>query len=267
MENYIQLVKNEASPLSIQGLEGLSIGESFKLFFKELALSTDTRLATLSKSVHKVSLSPAEANIRGKKLLYVKCTGAALLVPEGYRPGLANMAAHTKAVTNGVFIITSLKTEASRLYHWLKDIINTGRIDSSFRWTVTDFDKALMEALDFVKGIPENNNKQTYPLGQVYISFEEFFETVTRFNIAASTIGARDTEVLAKELTGVYELGELMVTKIKANDLVLSESAIREVESIVNRFIGFTNLAGAMMTLLNELTAVLEDQVKTISKL
>jgi hypothetical protein len=266
MENYIQLVKNPA-PFTVQGFEALSIGESFSLFFKEINTSVDRRLAALSKSVHKVDIGGAENNVKTKKLLFVKHSGVQLLTPQGYRSGMANMASHSKAVCGGVYIISSLKTEASRLYHWLKQILKSGRLDTSFRWTVTDFDQALGQATNFIKNLPDQDRQSTFAMGQVYVSFEEFFEVASNFNNAVNMLNARDIELTAKELSNVYDLGSILVAKIHANDIVLAETAISDIESVVNRFVELTNIAGAMMVLLNELTAVFTDQAKTISKL
>lgn len=266
MENYIQLVKNP-TPFTVQGFEALSIGESFNLFFKEFNLSVDKRLSALAKSVHKVDISGAENNIRTKKLLYVRNTGVSILTPQGYRSGLANMAAHTKAVTGGVYVISSLKTEAARLYHWLKQILKTGRLDTSFRWTVSDFDNAVNACENFIKNLPDTDRQSTFPLGQVYISFEEFYEVVGNFNNSVGMINARDIEIITRELTNVYELGNILVKKIHANDIVLNEVSISDIESVVNRFISLTNICGAMMVLLNELTAVLTQQASVLEKL
>lgn len=266
MENYIQLVKQPA-PFTVQGFEALSIGESFDLFFKELSISVDKRLATLSKSVHKVDFSNAENNIRTKKLLYVKHTGVQILTPEGYRVGMANMAAHSKAVSGGVYVISSLKTEASRLYHWLKQILKTGRVDTSFRWSVTDFSQAVDSCENFIKNLPVSDTQVTFPLGQVYVSFEEFFEVVNGFNSNVAQLAARDVELTARELSNVYDLGSILVRKIRENDIVLSEMAISDIEDVVNRFVQLTNIAGAMMVMLNELTAVFTEQAKALAKL
>lgn len=266
MENLIQEALTPTTT-NILGFEALSLGDKFSLFYKEMTLTTDKRLALLSKSVHKVDTTPAQKNIENKNILYVKKTTLPLLVPKGYRPGLGSMAAHTKAVRNGVFIITSLKTEAGRLYDWLKQIIKTGRMDKSFTWTVTDFDTALIESVNFLKSLPVTDRQVTYPLGQVYISFEELYEIVAGFNHSVDMIGGRDAEIIAKELTAVYELGDLLVTKIKANDLVLKEEAIKDIESSCNRFVDLCNLAGANMVLLNELTAVFKSQVETLAKI
>lgn len=257
----------QPDPLSVMGTEGLSVGESFGLFFKEFSTSIDKRMAILSKSVHKVDFSAAEDNIRSKKVLFVKCGGVQVLTPQGFRPGLANMAAHTKAVTNGVYLISSLKTEAARLYHWLKEIVRTGRMDSSFRWTLSDFDQVMDAGINYIKNLPVQDRQTRHPLSQVYVSFEEFFETVNGFNNTVNMIGARDIELITRELTNVYELGNLLVAKIQSNDLLLNEAAIVDIESIINRFVGLTNVCGVMMTLLNELTQVFTEQSKTLAKL
>ena len=254
-------------PLSVMGTEGLSVGESFGLFFKEFSTSIDKRMAILSKSVHKVDFSAAENNVRSKKVLFVKCGGIQVLTPQGFRPGLANMSAHTQAVTGGVYLISSLKTEATRLYHWLKDIVRTGRMDSSFKWTVSDFDQAMEEAINYIKNLPTQDRQTRYPLAQVYVSFEEFFENVASFNNTVGMIGARDIQLITRELTNVYDLGNLLVAKIKSNDLVLNEAGIGDIESVVNRFVALTNISGVMMALLNELTQVFTEQSKTVAQL
>jgi hypothetical protein len=267
MENYIALVKNPDTLLSVQGMEAMSLGENFDLFFKEFSTSIDRRMAALSKSIHQVDYSAAKRNIEANKILYVKNTGVEMITPEGFQAGMGNMMAHTKAVVDGVYIVCSLKTEAARLYDWLKQIIKNGRVDKSFGWTIKDFDTALNKAENFVKNLPDNSRRLKFNLGQVYFNFDEFFACMITFNHGVSTLGGRDIELLAKELTNVHELGTLMVKKIKANELLVSEQGIADVEAIVNKFVSLTNLAGALLVLLNDLTAVFNEQAKTIAEL
>lgn len=264
MENYIELVKYP-QPMSVTGFEALSVGEKFNLFFKEFSGSIDKKLGIFSKSVHAVDYSPVQKRIEGG-LLYVKNTGVEILTPEGFAPGMGNMMAHTKSVTAGIYLISSLKTEASRLYDWLKQIIRNGRIDDTFRWTIGDFGSQVTKAENFIRNLPNHSRSVRYNLGQVYISFDEMFDTMNTFNNQVRLIGARDVELISKELTSVYELGGLLVKKIQANDIVIGEQGIADVESVVNKFIELTNICGAMMVMLNELTAVFNAQIKTLSE-
>lgn len=264
--NYLALVQ-KPEPFTVQGFEALSLGENFKLFFKEFTSSIDNRMAMLSKSIHKVDASAAHHNIANNKVMYVKNTGAEILAPEGYAAGMGNMMAHTKAVTDGIYIVCSLKTEASRLYDWLKQVIRNGRIDRSFNWSIRDFDNALGKTENFVRQLPIGSRKLKFSLGQVYFSFDEFFGCVDTFNDTVQTLGARDIEMLAKELSNVYELGQLLTHKIQSNELVINEQGIDDIETIVNKFVGLVNLSGAVLVLLNDLTAVFNEQVKTIAAL
>lgn len=264
--NYLALVQ-KPEPFTVQGFEALSLGENFKLFFKEFTSSIDSKMAVLSRSIHKVDASAAKHNLVGNKVLYVKNTGVEILCPEGFAAGMGNMMAHTKAVTDGIYIVCSLKTEASRLYDWLKQVIRNGRIDRSFNWSIRDFDTALGKTENFVRQLPSGSRKLKFSIGQVYFNWDEFFACVDTFNNTVQTLGARDVELLAKELTNVYELGQLLVHKIQSNELVIGEQGIDDVEAIVNKFVGLVNLSGAVLVLLNDLTAVFNEQVKTLADL
>lgn len=266
MENFIQLVKHPEH-LSVQGFEALSIGESFNLFFKEVANSIDKKMATLSKSIHPVDIDHVRKYLTKNNILYVKNTSLEILTPEAFTPGMGNMMAHTKALTEGVYVITTLKTEAARLYDWLKQIIKNGRMTTQFSWSIGDFGNAVTKAENFVRNLPDNGRQVRYNLGQVYISFEEFYEATNLFNNYVKTIGGRDIELMAKDLSNVYDLGQLLVKKIHANDIRFSQQAIDDIEAVVNKFIELTNISGALMVLLNELTAVFNAQAEALMKL
>lgn len=266
MENFIDEVKHP-NPLLVSGFEALSIGESFSLFFKEVSRSVDRRLVALNRTAHAIDVTAVQEAIKRNDTLYVKNTGVEILTPEGFTPGMGNMMGYTKNVAVGVFLISNLKTESVRLYDWLKQIVKTGRMDRTFTWAVTDFEVAVKRSENFIKNLPNNSRAVRFHLGQVYFSFGEFFDTVATHNNAVKSLASRDIEAVAKELTGVYELGQLLVAKIKANDLLLKETTISDIENVINKFIWLTNVAGAMMTLLNELTATLNEQAKTLTNL
>lgn len=262
----IQAVKYP-NHMSVTGFEALSIGESFNLFFNELSVTIDKRMATLSKSIHVVDFNQVKKHLEKNNIYYVKNTAVEILTPEGYHPGMGNMMAHTKAVTDAVYIICSLKTEASRLYDWMKQIIQKGRMESQFKWTIGEFGIALNKAEDFIKNLPDNSRSLRYNLGQVYVSYDEVWAVMNVHNNAVRTMGSRDIELTAKVLTQVYELGQLLVKKIHANDILLSKEAISDIEHIVNKFAELTNVSGAMMVLLNELTAVFNAQLEVLGEL
>ena len=251
----------------VSGFEALSVGEQLSLFFKEISTGIDKRMASLAKSIHKVDFIPVKRKLEKEEILYVKNTATEILAPEGYIPGLGNMRAYTESVCTGVYIIATLQSEASRLYDWMKQIIVKGRMEHDFKWAVSDFSIAVTKSEDFVKNLPDRSRNLRYNLGQVYMSYEEAWDTMQYFNNSVSTMGGRDVEITAKILGDVYDLGQIMIKKIHANDIMLDKEAVTDVETIINRFAGLTNIAGALMVLLNELTAVFNSQLKTLSDL
>jgi len=266
MENFIQLVKYP-EPMSVQGFEALSIGDSFNLFFKEFSTSVDKKMAALSKSVHQVNIDHAKKHIKSAGVMYVKNTGQEILTPEGFAPGMGSMMAHTKSVIAGVYLIASLRTESARLYDWMKQILTQGRVDQSFGWTISDFGRAVDRTENFIKNLPDRGRSVRYTLGQVYMSFEEFYDVVNEFNHTVSTLGGRDVEMIARDLSNVYSLSQLLVKKVKSSEFTLPLEGINDIEAVVNKFINLTNICGAVMVLLNELTAVFTAQADAICKM
>lgn len=263
---FIAAVK-EPERLLVAGVEELSVGESFSLFFKEFSTSIDRKFSALSKPVHVVDVGLLRSAVKNRNINYLKNTGVDIVVPANYTPGIANMMMHTKGVVEGVFLISCLKTEAVRLYDWLKQIVKTGRPSTQFRWSVTNFDVAMTRGVDFIRGLPDENRRLKAPLGQVYVNFEEMFDVADSFNAMVKTLGARDAEVAAKELQNVYDMGQILIEKIKNNELTFDKAVVLDIEITVNAFVELTNVCGAMMTLLNELSAVLREQIKTVAKL
>lgn len=270
LKNLMHEMKHEIhypSITTVSGFESLSIGENFRLFFSELSTSIDKRLSLLAKSIHTVNFDPVRLHLKKHNVLYVKNTATQILVPEGYIPGMGSMATYTKNITLGVYIVSTLKTEAARLYDWMKEIVSKGRMSQEFRWSIGDFGQAITKAENFIKGLPDNGSTVKQNLGTVYISFEEMWDTMHQYNIAVKNLGSRDAEVIAKTIADVFDIGQILVKKIQNNDITLTKEAIGEVEAIVNRFRDFTNIAGVMIVLLNELTAVFQSQLDTVGKL
>lgn len=252
---------------TVAGYEALSIGESFNLFFGEMSASIDKRLSLLSKSIHAINFDQTRLRLKKENILYVKNTATQILVPEGYMAGMGSMMNYTKNVALGVYLVSSMKTEAARLYDWMKEIVSKGRMGQEFRWSIGDFGQAITKAETFIKSLPDNGRTVTQNLGVVYISYEEMWDTIHTYNNAVKGLGSRDAEIISKNVADVFEIGQLLVKKIQSNDISLSRESIGEVESIVNRFRDFSNVTGVMMVLLNELTAVFQSQIKTLDGL
>jgi len=262
---------NNIPPMSllgdVAGLEELGVGERVGLFFKEFNTHIDRRMVALNKSVHVVDLESLKRVVKDKNILFVKNVGVEIVTPEGYTIGFGNMMMHTQAVIGGIYIIGSLKTEASRLYDWLKEIVVKGRIDRSFQWSISDLDNSVKGAEGYLGMLKDNGRQVTFPLGKVYMNFDEMYGVINAFNNAAGTVGSRDIEMIVKEMDNVYEMGQLMMKKIKANDITLDKQGLEDIEFTLNRFLRLTNITGAMSVLFNELSSVLREQAVRVRTL
>lgn len=259
----IDAVKNY-EPLALAGIESLSLGEGIRLFFTEMGLAVDKKVAAFSRPVHPVDISKLRNMVARKEISFVKNSAVGITVPTNYTPGIANMMAHTKGAVEGVYLLGSLRTETSRLYDFLKQMIRTGRADKRFKWTIGNLDESIASADAFIKQLPDEQRRLKVPLCEVYVNFPEMIETLDVYNTSLKTLSARDTEIVARELNSAYKLGELMIEKIKANELVFERSVLTDLELTVNNFVRLVDICGAMMTLLNELSAVFREQVKEV---
>lgn len=263
-QGFVEAIKR-GELLEIAGIESFSVGESFSMFFKEFGMTVDRKMASLSRPVHTVDISKLRSLVKNREISFVKHSAVPITVPTNYEPGIANMMVHTKGVVEGVFLLGSLRTEASRLYDFLKKMIATGRSETKFKFTINNFEDAMEKAEHFIKELPETKTRQKVALSEVYVNFEEMLEVCDSFNSTLKMLSARDIEIVAKELSNAYRMGELLITKIKDNEISFDKNTIMDLEFTVNKFVRLTDLCGAMMTLLNELSAVLREQVKEVS--
>ena len=265
-----QLVEEVKSPqrigFDITGVEKLNLGESFSLFFKEFSLNVDKKMAALKSTIHAVDYKPTKEYIAKNNILFVKNAGVKITTPEYFNGEFQGMEAYVSMLLKGVFVINGLRSETNHLYMWIKSIIKTGRMDKSFKWGVTDYDTAYQEVHSSIKAL-EPSKRIGFPLDQVYLRFEDCFDLIDQYNNAIKNIKSRDVEVLSKEISAVYNLGSLLVTKIQTGDMLISEQAINDIQNVVNEYIDIVNTCGVVMGLLNELTAVFTTELSEFKKM
>lgn len=252
--------------LALTGIESLGLRESMSMFFGEFNRSVDRKLAALKSSLHEVDYRSTQRYLADKNVLFVRNAGTEITVPEYFTGAMGEMETYTRHLINGIFIVNGLKTETARLYDWLKSIVKKGRMDKSFSWSISDFDACLEQTETFIKEL-DSNNKAKFPLDQVYLQFNDAFMLMNQYNLAIRSIKSRDIEILTRDITAVYDVGSLLVTKIEANDILLSKEALVDIQLIINNYVHLVNIAGVVTGLLNELTAVFQRQLEEFRKM
>lgn len=252
--------------LAITGVESLGLRESLSLFFNEFNRSIDRKMAGLKSSIHEIDYRSTQRYLETKNILFVRNAGVEITVPEYYSGAMGEMEAYVRHLINGLFVVNSLKTETTRLYDWLKNIVKRGRMDKSFSWAISDFDQCLEQTETFIKEL-DSNNKAKFPLDQVYLQFNDAFMLINQYNQAAKSLKARDIEILSRDITAVYDIGSLLVTKVENNDIVLDKESLVDIQLVINNYVNLVNVAGVITGLLNELTAVFEAQLSEFRKM
>lgn len=252
--------------LEFTGIESLGLRESMSLFFNEFNRGVDRKLAAFKDVVHEVDYRATQRYLESNDVNFVKNSGVEITVPEYFSGGMGEMETYVRQLINGILLVNGLKTETLRLYDWLKEIVRKGRLDKSFRWSLSDFDLCL-ETLDtFIKQLDQNKAARL-PMDQVYLQFNDAFKLINQYNHAIKEIRARDIEVISRDITAVYDLGSLLVKKVESNDILLSKEALVDIQLIVNNYIHLVNVTGVVVGLLNEASAVFVKQLEEFKKM
>lgn len=256
--NFVSHVKNPTLPM-MAGVEELGIGESIRLFFEEFFTETDKKLALFQTSLHTINYSLVEKYLKDNNVLFINNADKKIPVPTYYQGGEGEMNYYIGNLVAAITVVELFKTEIGRFYDWIKVILRKGRADSAYKWTITDYDTKAGEVATFIKELTEG--PKVAKLGNTYVNFGEAFGLMQSFNNAVVSIKARDAEIMARELKGVYDVGSLLVDKIKANDIIVDAAVMGDIKNKVSMFNELVNVVGASLGLINEQTAVFESQL------
>lgn len=266
MENiYLQLLQQGGcAAAAVTGNEGLSLSpvEGYKIRLKSLSLELDKKIAGMSGSIHTVEYNRAMAVSEHRQFL--KKDSHEMPVPVNFDPKRITWDKYVKHCIEAVSLIDGFKTDSSRFYDWMRQIAAKGQVSNTFRYTVSSTAKQIQTLDGFIKLLGNPSRKPKRPLGELYPSFSEMFKTINEYNLNVKMIKARDTEIIAKQLKLNAELGEVLLERIKANDVVLTESDLKTLQRTFDEFEHYMNVVGAMTGLLNELSAVFVGQCKEV---
>lgn len=257
--NFVSHVKNPVK-LHVAGIEGLGVGESLRLFWEEFFTETDRKLAQFKSSLHTINWEAVEKQLKARNVLFINNANKRIPTPTYFEGGEGEMAYYVDNVIAAIIVVDGFKTEIQRFYDWMKKILKLGRIDTAYKWTISDYDSHVGKVTQFIKDLEEGTKQ--HKLGEVYVNFQEAFGMMNRFNQAVKSIGARDAEVMARDLKNVYEVGNLLINKIKNNDIIVDDYVIKGVADKVNLFNELTAVVGGCLGLINETAAVFGSQLE-----
>lgn len=261
---FVEEIRNPTLQ-SVSGCEALTFVERLGTYVGEFSLGIDKRFASFNSSIHKIDYT--RARIKANSLNYFKVEQEAIPVSEMFDPSKMTWEHYVNYVLNGIPLVTNLKDETGRMYDWIKSVAATGKVGRSFRYSLSVMDELVSSCEDFVtKGLTPNNHRQAR-IRDIYPSWNSMFQLVDRYNKNVNTLKGRDIEIISKQLDQIKHMGDLIVKKIKANDIVVTEIDMNELADSFDYFNRAVNAAGAMAGLINELRDTLAGQCEAVLNL
>lgn len=248
----------------VDGLEALSIPERVRFFFKESSLGIDRVMGKISFNIHQVDVSKIVSVDRSVNFL--RNASVPVTIPAYFNQKVCDWNTYQSKVLQSVLLAAQLHVEAQSFYDWLKDIVKTGKVAKLYQFNITDFDSLVAESREFISALQKSDSLKK-PIGELYDSFGKMNEQITRFNLNVKPLKARDVEILDKSFNNIYDIGSLLYRKIEASDIVISSGDLDIIKERIQTIVEALNVTGAMVGLLNELTAVYRSQVAEIQKL
>lgn len=252
----------------VDGMEALGIpklftpAEGFGIRLSAISLAVDKFLASMNSSIHQVDYRKAQLHTKG--LGYFDRASQPIPVPSQFNVKTMTMTDYVSACRKGVYLIEAFKTDSSRFYDWLRDVAAKGKVGGTFRYTITSTAGVIKDTGAFIKTLGNPTKETTIRLQDAYPSFNEMFKLMDEYNTSVKTLKGRDAEIIAKQLQLNANLGQLIIDRIGTSDIVFDEQDLDKILSSYAEFEDYMNLVGAMIGLLNELSAVFQDQCNTV---
>lgn len=259
----LALALNGGGELIVDGMESFSIPERFKFFFKEASLSTDKILSKLSFNIHQVDTKVLAEINKNRSVNFLRAAAFPITVPAFYNAKVTDFNSYQSKVVQSVLLVSQINVEAETFYKWLKDIVKTGKVTKLHSFAISDFEELISESETFLDQLEAGESKKK-PISELYDSFGKMEESINWFNTNVKVLKARDVELIDKQFNNIYEIAELLYRKIKANDIVISKEDLDLVKDKLIEIARVLNITGAMVGLLNELSAVYRSQVSEV---
>lgn len=247
---------------NVEGLEALSLYDSFKLGFKNLSLDIDKKLSTFQNTVHIVD-DLTISKLSGRN--YLKENTTLIPIPAIWTPKAMPFKDYVNKVNSGVNLFTLFKTDLEEFYHWLKQIATKSKVPMTFSYRISNTKKLIDQQYEFIKSLKTTVHTEKVPLKTLYASYSDFINLIGVYNNQVKLLKPRDPEVVAKQITLNAQLADVTLKKIEAGDIRLSSEEIDKVKQVFKDFEHYSNVVAVSLGLINELPAVFESQITAIT--
>ncbi len=249
----------------LQGSEALTFGETLVSFFKEVSLGIDAFNAkNFNSSIHTVQGIDVW-NKMASQNDYFSVASKHIPAPVFFNGAKISFKDYVALVLRTIPIMKLVSSQADVVYRAVKLAATSGKVPHSIR--NSDNDVMIDETKEQYAAVISDTGVYTRAVQDMYPSFSEAYNICTNFNTVVKTIGARDAELLAKQVDQVLYIVKLLKDKVDANEIIFDKTSGTLLNDAISGLVGNVTFVGKMLALLSDLTRVLQLQVQESKKL
>lgn len=268
MSNFLEMqLRDTDLPVFnyVVGSEKLSFTEHLKEWFSGIYLAIQKVYAKFTFNIHKVDMNSELSKLANDKELFYRHGNVECPTPEYFIKSPDWMSHYVASLADAAILMDVLNTETEVMYSRMKKFASSGVVPSNFRFVVTDTERVIDRAENFMKGLMQTRG--AFTLKEVYTNPGEIVKVTSAYNQTVRNFKARDSEMLSRGLKRVYDISSLVIEKMKVGDIVVTENETRQLTEMFQTYSNLTNITGAMLVLLNEFSAVMTDTKATLAEL
>lgn len=250
---------------NVQGSEALTIGEKLVSLFKEVSLGIDAFNAkNFNKSIHTVDGVDVWKKLSDQNA-YFSVSIKHIPAPVFFNAQKISFKDYVELVLKAVPLIKLVSSQADQMYQGVKKAAVTGQVPYSIR----NVDNVVMinQARETYENVVSDTGVYTRAVNELYTSFGEAYTIGTNFNSVVRTLQSRDVEILAKRVDQVLYIVKLLKDKVDSNEIILDAKASQLLNDSIEELVNNVTFAGKMISLLSDLTRVLQLQIQESTKL
>lgn len=251
---------------SVTGNEALTVGERITSFFKELSLGIDSFNAKkLNGTIHQVSGGEIWKELASQNN-YFAVSIKHIPAPVFFDGRKLTFGQYVEFVLRAIPLIKAVDEQADQIYRGLKTTAASGKVPLTV-FRNSGFDEFTEDTIKMFDDNVSNTGVYTRALNEMYPNFSSATKVFEEFNSKVRALSPREPEVLAKRANAVIDIAGLLKRKIDTSDVVIDAGDMEVINNGVNTLVRNVTMVGKMLSLLSDLTRVLELQATEAKKL
>lgn len=240
----------------VSGNEALTVPERISRFFAELSLGIDKFNANYrNKSIHTVKVGNTFKLLKTANN-YFDVSFKHIASPVLFDPKKLKFEEYVDLCLQAVGAMKIVSSVADNIYRGIKTTAAKGQVPVSMG--LPDTAQLVLDMKYKTDELLKAGNPSTRAVSELYPNWTVADSLFQRFNQVTADLKSRDAEVLAKSVTEVIAVAEILKRKVKASEIILDGNQIEVLDDALTALSVLVNHVGFMLHNLSELTRLFE---------